>query len=77
MSVCVCACMPACISVHSCSAGSHLVSVLIATRVLETTGKLDNNFTKQRPVLCMCVCMCVGMMDDCQRHFYVYICTCL
>ena len=30
--MCVCACMPACISVHSCSAGSHLVSVLIATR---------------------------------------------
>ena len=30
--VCVCACMPVCISVHSCSAGSHLVSVLIATR---------------------------------------------
>ena len=29
---CVCACMPVCISVHSCSAGSHLVSVLIATR---------------------------------------------
>ena len=28
----VCACMPVCISVHSCSAGSHLVSVLIATR---------------------------------------------
>ena len=34
MCVClfVCACMPVCISVHSCSAGSHLVSVLIATR---------------------------------------------
>ena len=32
--VCLCmhACMPVCISVHSCSAGSHLVSVLIATR---------------------------------------------
>ena len=30
--VCVCTCMPVCISVHSCSAGSHLVSVLIATR---------------------------------------------
>ena len=29
--VCVCACMSVCISVHSCSAGSHLVSVLIAT----------------------------------------------
>ena len=32
VSGCVCACMPVCISVHSCSAGSHLVSVLIATR---------------------------------------------
>ena len=32
VSVCVCACMSACISVHSCSAGSHLVSVLIAAR---------------------------------------------
>ena len=29
---CVYACMPVCISVHSCSSGSHLVSVLIATR---------------------------------------------
>ena len=32
VSGCVCACMPVCISVHSCSVGSHLVSVLIATR---------------------------------------------
>ena len=32
VSMCVCACMPVSISVHSCSAGSHLVSVLIATR---------------------------------------------
>ena len=32
VSGCVCACMPVCIIVHSCSAGSHLVSVLIATR---------------------------------------------
>ena len=32
VSGCVCACMPVCISVHPCSAGSHLVSVLIATR---------------------------------------------
>ena len=32
VSGCVYACMPVCISVHSCSAGSHLVSVLIATR---------------------------------------------
>ena len=32
VSVCVCACMPVCISVHSCSASSHLVSVLIAIR---------------------------------------------
>ena len=29
---CVYACMPVCISVHSCSAGSHLVSVLIANK---------------------------------------------
>ena len=32
VSGCVYACMPVCISVHSYSAGSHLVSVLIATR---------------------------------------------
>ena len=29
---CVCACMPVFISVHSFSAGSHLVSVLIANK---------------------------------------------
>ena len=46
VSVCVCACMPVCISVHSCSAGSHLVSVLIATkdnreiRILQSRGSV-------------------------------------
>ena len=54
--LCVCACMPVCISVHSCSAGSHLVSVLIATRdnreiiILQSRGQF-------------CVCMCVYVYD--------------
>ena len=71
LSVCVCACMPVCISVHSYSASSHLVSVLIATR--------DNReIIQSRGQFCVCVCVhvCV-VMDDCQSHFYVYICTCL
>ena len=71
LSVCVCACMPVCISVHSCSAGSHLVSVLIATRdnreIIQSRGQF---------CVCVCVCACVCVvMDDCQSHFYVYICT--
>ena len=50
--VCVCACMPVCISVHSCSSGSHLVSVLIATR--------DNReiiILQSRGQFCVCVCV--------------------
>ena len=58
VSVCVCACMPVCISVHSCSAGSHLVSMLIATRdnreirILQSRGQF---------------CVCVGV------HVCVYV----
>ena len=54
VSVYVCACMPVCINVHSCSAGSHLVSVLIATR-----GNREIRILQSRGQFCMCVCMCV------------------
>ena len=53
--VCVCACMPVCISVHSCSAGSHLVRVLIATR--------DNReIIQSRGQFCVCVCVHVCVL---------------
>ena len=57
LSVRVCACMPVCISVHSCNAGSHLVSVLIATRdnreIIQSRGQF---------CVCMCVCTCVCVL---------------
>ena len=54
VSVCVCACMPVCISVHSCSPGSHLVSVLIATR-----DNREIRILQSRGQFCVCVCACV------------------
>ena len=54
----MCLCMHAC--VHKCAfLLCRLTSSKCAHSKQETTGKLDNNFTKQRPVLCMCVCMYV------------------
>ena len=52
--VCVCACMPVCISVNSCSAGSHLVSVLIATR-----DNREIRILQSGRQFCVCVCACV------------------